>query len=182
MKLVEIKDVRPGQIRKVIAFNQWKDEKEFEVLAVIEASGLGEYAEFDTYAEFYDIKTKQLIEDDSEELRFYENGELIGKLGITHRIEDGKLVEIPREDLVVDDIVEYLDFDGFKVTAVIASLITGMTREDSQYGFITNDGNFDESSLFEKEEIGEDSGTFTYTPKKIGILGVTHEFVNDREA
>lgn len=122
------------------------------------------------------------MEDDSEELRFYENGELIGKLGITHRIEDGKLVEIPREDLVVDDIVEYLDCDGFKVTAVIASLITGMTREDSQYGFITNDGNFDESSLFEKEEIGEDSGTFTYTPKKIGILGVTHEFVNDREA
>lgn len=111
-----------------------------------------------------------------------EGSKLIGKLGITHRIEDGKLVEIPREDLVVDDIVEYLDFDGFKVTAVIASLITGMTREDSQYGFITNDGNFDESSLFEKEEIGEDSGTFTYTPKKIGILGVTHEFVNDREA
>ena len=43
MKLVEIKDVRPGQIRKVTAFNQWKDEEEFEVLAVIEASGLGEY-------------------------------------------------------------------------------------------------------------------------------------------
>ena len=96
MKLVEIKDIRPGQIRKVTAFNQWKDEEEFEVLAVIEASGLGEYAEFDTYAEFYDIKTKQLMEDDSEELRFYENGELIGKLGITHRTEDGKLVEIPR--------------------------------------------------------------------------------------
>lgn len=36
MKLVEIKDVRPGQIRKVTAFNQWKDEEEFEVLAVIE--------------------------------------------------------------------------------------------------------------------------------------------------
>lgn len=27
MKLVEIKDVRPGQIRKVTAFNQWKDEE-----------------------------------------------------------------------------------------------------------------------------------------------------------
>lgn len=38
MKLVEIEDVRPGQIRKVTAFNQWKDEEEFEVLAVIEAS------------------------------------------------------------------------------------------------------------------------------------------------
>lgn len=89
MKLVEIKDVRPGQIRKVTAFNQWKDEEEFEVLAVIEASGLGEYAEFDTYAEFYDIKTKQLMEDDSEELRFYENGELIGKLGITTALRTG---------------------------------------------------------------------------------------------
>ena len=38
MKLVEIKDVRVGQIRKVTAFNQWKDGEEFEVLAVIEAS------------------------------------------------------------------------------------------------------------------------------------------------
>lgn len=27
MKLIEIKDVRPGQIRKVTAFNQWKDEE-----------------------------------------------------------------------------------------------------------------------------------------------------------
>lgn len=35
MKLVEIEDVRPGQIRKVTAFNQWKDEEEFEVLKEI---------------------------------------------------------------------------------------------------------------------------------------------------
>ena len=164
MKLVEIKDVRPGQIRKVTAFNQWKDEEEFEVLAVIEASGLGEYAEFDTYAEFYDIKTKQLMEDDSEELRFYENGELIGKLGITHRIEDGKLVEIPHTtEFEVDDIVRH---ENGK---------TGVIVKINYVGFAIG---YDYSINCGCEGFND---TFEYLTK-IGILGVTHEFVNDREA
>lgn len=166
MKLVEIKDVRVGQIRK-----------NFDDIILIDAKIPDGFSHYQAFTEFGGLMNKDIKLNHK-----FLDMPIIGKLGITHRIDDGRLVKIPREDLVVDDVVEYLDFDGFKVTAVIASLITGMTREDSQYGFITNDGNFDESSLFEKEEIGEDSGTFTYTPKKIGILGVTHEFVNDREA
>lgn len=106
---------------------------------------------------------------------------IIGKLGITHRIEGNRLVEIPREDLIVDDVVEYLDFDGFPIKGVICTVITAMTAEETQYEFITEDGKSDDSSIFNREEIREDSGIYTYTPKKIGILGVTHEFVNDRE-
>lgn len=158
MKLVEIKDVRVGQIRKVIAFNQWKDEKEFEVLAVIEASGLGEYAEFDTYAEFYDIKTKQLMEDDSEELRFYENGELIGKIGITHRIEERKLVEIPRTaEFQTDDVIEVHWEYGIEIDVIRVNFMDGV------FAYLDPD-------FIHKDQI-----------KKVGILGVTHEFVNDRE-
>lgn len=167
MKLVEIKDVRPGQIRKVTAFNQWKDEEEFEVLAVIEASGLGEYAEFDTYAEFYDIKTKQLMEDDSEELRFYENGELIGKIGITHRIEDGRLVEIPPlfkdQKINIDDIVKVIKDGSFSWLVDT----TYNARKYTKYISLLSYHDCD----FSEDEV-----------EKIGILGVTHEFVNDREA
>ena len=163
MKLVEIKDVRVGQIRKVTAYNQWKDEEEFEVLAVIEAAGIGEYAEFDNYAELYDIQTKQLIEDDSEELRFYEDGELIGKLGITHRIEDSRLVEIPRSD-------------GFKVDDVVRheSGKTGVIVKTNNAGFAVG---YEYSINCGSEGFND---TFEYLTK-IGILGVTHEFVNDRE-
>ncbi len=173
MKLVEINDVRVGQVwknkKEMITIDSFYDDEEIQISAY-NLSGKEIDMDYDDFEGMIDIDAVK------------QNYKLIGKLGITHRIEGNRLLEIPREDLVVDDVVEYLDFDGFKVTAVIASLITGMTREDSQYGFITNDGNFDESSLFEKEEIGEDSGIFTYIPKKIGILGVTHEFVNDKEA
>lgn len=173
MKLVEINDVRPGQVL----------ERDRCIFVIEERTGAHNFA-----VSLYCHNHKPAPNNAYEVLSMRERNvatfndcEIIGKIGITHRIEGNRLVEIPREDLIVDDVVEYLDFDGFKVTAVIAEVITGMTREDSQYGFITNDGNFDESSLFEKEEIGEDSGIFTYTPKKIGVLGVTHEFVNDRE-
>ena len=170
MKLVEIKDVRPGQIRKVTAFNQWKDEEEFEVLAVIEASGLGEYAEFDTYAEFYDIKTKQLMEDDSEELRFYENGELIGKLGITHRTEDNRLVEIPRTaGFQTDDVVKF-KWDP-RLYVINREIDFGIkeTHPDNSCFEATND-------LYGSRQLVD------FELKRVGILGVTHEFVNDREA
>lgn len=136
MKLVEIKDVRPGQIRKVTAYNQWKDEKEFEVLAVIEAAGIGEYAEFNNYAELYDIQTKQLIEDDSEELHFYEDGELIGQLYVINR---------------------EIDF-GIKET-----------HPDNSCFEATND-------LYGSRQLVD------FELKRVGILGVTHEFVNNREA
>lgn len=171
MKLVEIKDIRPGQIRKVTAFNQWKDEEEFEVLAVIESSGLGEYAEFDTYAEFYDIKTKQLMEDDSEELRFYENGELIGKLGITHRTEDGKLVEIPRTaEFQIDDVVKFKWCDP-RLYVINREIDFGIKESHPNNACFeaTND-------LYGSRQLVD------FELKRVGILGVTHEFVNDREA
>lgn len=170
MKLVEIKDVRPGQIRKVTAYNQWKDEKEFEVLAVIEAAGIGEYAEFNNYAELYDIQTKQLIEDDSEELHFYEDGELIGQLGITHRIEDERLVEIPREaEFQIDDVVKF-KWDP-RLYVINREIDFGIkeTHPDNSCFEATND-------LYGSRQLVD------FELKRVGILGVTHEFVNDREA
>lgn len=160
MKLVEIKDVRPGQV--------WINDQTRLLHTVDDLGGLSNTAKMET------VKIR-------DEYLKAAKCRLIGKIGITHRIEDNRLVEIPREDLIVDDVVEYLDFDGFTVKAVICSVMTALTAEETQYAFITEDGQSEDTTLFEREEIGEDSGIFTYTPKKIGILGATHEFVNDRE-
>ena len=160
MKLVEIKDVRPRQV--------WINDQTGLLHTVDDLGNLNNADKAET-AKIRDEYLKAA------------KCRLIGKIGITHRIEGNRLVEIPREDLIVDDVVEYLDFDGFPVKAVICSVITALTAEEIQYAFITENGQSEDTTLFEREEIGEDSGIFTYTPKKIGILGVTHEFVNDRE-
>lgn len=161
MKLVEIKDVRPGQV--------WINDQTRLLHTVDDLGGLSNTAKMET------VKIR-------DEYLKAAKCRLIGKIGITHRIEDNRLVEIPREDLIVDDVVEYLDFDGFTVKAVICSVMTALTAEETQYAFITEDGQSEDTTLFEREEIGEDSGIFTYTPKKIGVLGVTHEFVNNKAA
>lgn len=168
MKLVEIKDVRVGQIWEI-----------HNMLGVIELINF-------TYLSLTSIARITLFpggEPETESIfNITEKHKLIGFLGITHEIIDNKLVEIHQEDLIVNDVVEYLDFDGFKVTAVISAVITGYTAENTQYSFITEVGQSDDTTLFEREEIGDDTGIFTYTPKKIGTLGVTHEFVNERLA
>lgn len=160
MKLVEIKDVRPGQV--------WKDDESYLVLIGTDLKGT-----------WYNSKGVSCM--GGMELCDTVHCKLTGFLGITHRIEGNRLVEIPRESLIIDDVVEYLDFDGFPVKGVICAVITAMVAEETQYEFITEDGKVDDSSLFDREEIREDSGIYTYTPQKIGILGVTHEFINDRE-
>ena len=165
MKLVEINDVRVGQIRK-----------NFDDLILIEAEKPNGFLYYQAFNEFGGFMNKDV----KASYKFLAMP-IIGKLGITHRIEGNRLVEIPREDLIVEDVVEYLDFDGFPIKGVICTVITAMTAEETQYEFITEDGKSDDSSIFNREEIREDSGIYTYTPKKIGILGVTHEFVNDRE-
>ena len=165
MKLVEINDVRVGQIRK-----------NFDDLILIEAEKPNGFLYYQAFNEFGGFMNKDV----KASYKFLAMP-IIGKLGITHRIEGNRLVEIPREDLIVDDVVEYLDFDGFPIKGVICTVITAMTAEETQYEIITEDGKSDDSSIFNREEIREDSGIYSYTPKKIGILGVTHEFVNDRE-
>lgn len=166
MKLVEIKDIRFGQIRK--NFN------DTILIVEIKSDGFSYYKKYDEFGNLVNTDVKLNIK--------FLDMPIIGFFGITHEIKDNKLVEISREDLIINDVVEYLDFDGFKVTAVICAVITGYTSENTQYAFITEYGQSDDTTLFEREEVGEDRGVFTYTPKKIGILGVTHEFINERLA
>jgi len=92
---------------------------------------------------------------------------LIGALGITHRIEDGKLVEIDRQKVDVDTIIK-LDTEPIAV----------LTREyhlngEQKFDMLFNDGATDEGVC------GYYLNDKTFWSVK-GILGVTHEIVGGK--
>lgn len=142
MKLVEIKDVRPGQV--------WKDKTKYKVI-------LENHYDDRTYIRTYDSSCKELKECDLDE--YISNEALIGKLDITHRIENNRLIKIPRKEVNEDDIVCFDDETNRLAVVLKVSPIT-----------IT-------PTLFDGDKL-----EISRKVSIIGILGVTHEFVNDREA
>lgn len=143
MKLVEVLDVRPGQV--------WINDQTDLVHTVDDLGNLSNTDKADTTK----IRDEYLK---AAKCR------LIGKLGITHRIEDGRLVEIPRTaEFQVDDVVRH------------ESGKTGVIFKINNVGFAVG---YEYSINCGSEGFYD---TFEYLTK-IGILGVTHEFVNDREA
>lgn len=163
MKLVKIEDVRVGQIRKIIIMD-FHAENTKEVIGVFTRANDSDYDMFDWIAEYYDVETKMSL-GDYEDWTFEDCGELIGKINITHEIKDNKLVEIPRAKFQVDDVVEckHLNYPF-----VIYNNDLG---DEKFYSFFGG-----HVSLSMKKDV------FCENSKKIGIYGVTHEFVNDCEA
>lgn len=141
MKLVEIKDTRVGQVLK----------SDKDILYIV--------------SDYNKPFVPSSISIESFESAGLKNTyTIIGKLGITHRIEDGKLVEIPHTtEFEVDDIVRH---ENGK---------TGVIVKINNVGFAIG---YEYSINCGSEGFND---TFEYLTK-IGILGVTHEFVNDREA
>lgn len=130
---MEIKDVRVGQIRKMADGIFYIDDDH------------GDLCRIDEKKQF-----KGLIHNDE--------GQLIGKIGITHRIEDRKLVEIPRTaEFQTDDVIEVHWEYGIEIDVIRVNFMDGV------FAYLDPD-------FIHKDQI-----------KKVGILGVTHEFVNDRE-
>lgn len=139
MNLVEIKDVRVGQV--------WKADK--DVLYIV--------------SDYNKPFVPSSISIESFESAGLQNRyTIIGKLGITHRIEDGKLVEIPRTaEFQIDDVCCEANS---KNTIFVIDAIDAYGRE----------------ALFLFDE--KRNRHFPQGVEKVGIFGVTHEFVNDREA
>lgn len=140
MKLVEIKDIRPGQIWEAHRNQFLILSRGNNIIARMYERGNPVAEGIKSADEFIDMRLR-------------------GKFGITHRIEGNKLIEIPRKKLEIDDIF-YRYRDNPQIII----------------------------------EVNGDNGLTGYSPKekrlishvanicyKIGILGVTHEFVNDRE-
>lgn len=161
MKLVEIKDVRVGQIWDngnnfliITGFSEHEPEMVHSVTYVPEDKPITLKSGKKVAGLMYSSTSKNSLE----------GSKLIGKLGITHRIEDGKLVEIPHAtEFEVDDIVRH---ENGK---------TGVIVKINNVGFAIG---YEYSINCGSEGFND---TFEYLTK-IGILGVTHEFVNDREA
>lgn len=149
MKLVEIKDIRPGQV--------WINDQTGLIHTV---DNLGNLSNANK-AETTKIRDEYLK---SAKCR------LIGKLGITHRIEGNRLVEIPRAaGFQVDDVVKF-NWNDPRLYVINREIDFGIkkTHPDNSCFEATND-------LYGSRQLVD------FELKRVGILGVTHEFVNDRE-
>lgn len=168
MNLVEIKDIRVGQIYNYhnilyLIKDKLKDD-EFITTSYYSKHSL----ENTVYYEEFATHCKDSI--------LFKSCTLIGKLGITHRIEDGKPVEIPRTaEFQIDDVCYTLSF----YNTASPHFDIGVDFEDIIF-VIDNMDTYENGTLLLFDARGNE-----YRPddvEKIGILGVTHEFVNDREA
>lgn len=149
MKLVEIKDIRPGQV--------WINDQTGLIHTV---DNLGNLSNANK-AETTKIRDEYLK---SAKCR------LIGKIGITHRIEGNRLVEIPRAaGFQVDDVVKF-NWNDPRLYVINREIDFGIkkTHPDNSCFEATND-------LYGSRQLVD------FELKRVGILGVTHEFVNDRE-
>ncbi len=168
MKLVEIKDVRVGQI--------WDNGNNFLII-----TGFSEYEPEMVHSVTYVPENKPITLKNGKKVtglmysstskNSLEGSKLIGKLGITHRIEDGKLVEIPRTaEFQIDDVVKFKWCDP-RLYVINREIDFGIKESHPNNACFeaTND-------LYGSRQLVD------FELKRVGILGVTHEFVNDREA
>lgn len=168
MKLVEIKDVRVGQI--------WDNGNNFLII-----TGFSEYEPEMVHSVTYVPENKPITLKNGKKVtglmysstskNSLEGSKLIGKLGITHRIEDGKLVEIPRTaEFQIDDVVKFKWCDP-RLYVINRKIDFGIKESHPNNACFeaTND-------LYGSCQLVD------FELKRVGILGVTHEFVNDREA
>lgn len=166
MKLVEIKDVRPGQV--------WQFGENmcrcFVVERTMKTKTCGTtYQAFDCPTMPEECKGELYIKD--YDMPKIPHGKLIGKTGITHRTEDGKLVEIPRTaEFQIDDVVKFKWCDP-RLYVINREIDFGIKESHPNNACFeaTND-------LYGSCQLVD------FELKRVGILGVTHEFVNDREA
>ena len=150
MKLVEIKDIRPGQV--------WINDQTGLIHTVDNLGNLSNANKTETTK----IRDEYLK---SAKCR------LIGKLGITHRIENNRLIEIPRTaEFQIDDV--------FKTMVWTKSPTDPSFDIGCDFTYAISIVNFVEDNII-FDYLNEE-----YLPEnieRIGVFGVTHEFVNERE-
>ena len=150
MKLVEIKDIRPGQV--------WQD-KDGDL-----------WLEWDERIEppIRDTKYYAHTKDAFNYLVERKN-KLVGFWKITHEAKDKELVEIPRAaEFQVDDVVKFKWGPKLYVINHEISLSTEKIFPNKHCFEATND-------YYGSRQLVD------FELKRVGILGVTHELVNDRE-
>lgn len=182
MKLQKIKDVRVGQIW---TFNEGKTYDVVISVRNIDDNFHHEVSEvdFEIWADFdyatgkkdkEDINNRYLVD-----IEYTKKGEkvsqdllekfkqpdkyLVGFLGITHKIEDGRLVEIERNEFEEDDIVECSDRKY---------IITYASRDSNE--------DYNTYNINEIDNLENETYALSTDLKKIGTLGVDYEFINNK--
>ena len=161
MKLVEIKDVRKKQI--------YLKEDEYYLIT---GQSLNHYDLEHKY--IYNIYTydKDLKLTSEHETKYKENlGELIGFLGITHKLDEDKLIEISRKDFEEDDIIEITEYQLSEKDFVKYKDIV----KKSSYEY---DG-FVGCYIYFWCLNGDYKTKDVHNIEKVGTLGVNYEFVNE---
>lgn len=163
MKLVEIKDIREGQIY----------ERNRCIFVVMRRSGIDSVV-LRLYCHNHKPEPNNAYEAEAmHEVRIdaLNDCQLIGKLGITHRIDDNRLVEITRTSgFQTDDVVKF-NWSDPRLYVINREIDFGIkeSHPDNACFEATND-------LYGSRQLVD------FELKRVGILGVTHEFINDREA
>lgn len=162
MKLVEINDVRVGQVLG----------RDRCIFVIEERTGAHNFA-VSLYCHNHKPAPNDAYEEQSTRERnvaTFDDCEIIGKIGITHRIDGDRLIEIPRTaGFQTDDVVKFKWDPRLYVINREIDFGIKKTHPDNSCFEATND-------LYGSRQLVD------FELKRIGILGVTHEFVNDREA
>lgn len=150
MKLVKITSPREGFIYKVME----NIEGFFKVdqLLIRTKSGylFEHYSTVDDSVEFDKSKLK-----------------LIGKIGINFKYDkNGKLIEIPREDIEVDDVFSDEDRRDF--------VISKFSNDRKNHSIIWSCGNIQNETGLRLDYIENNC-------KKLGIYGINYEFTNSKD-
>lgn len=151
MKLVEIKDIRPDQIWEAHRNQFLILSRGNNIIARMYERGNPVAEGIKSADEFIDMRLR-------------------GKFGITHRFEGEKLVEIPRTyDIQTDDVVKF-NWSDPRLYVVNREIDFGIkeSHPDNACFEATND-------LYGSRQLVD------FELKRVGILGVTHKFINDRE-
>jgi hypothetical protein len=181
MILKEIKDLRVGQILKNEDSNNLYHIAGFQLISSenclnrwhnepwgFEGSSKWNIEHSKVYINTFKVPTKKKDQVGLEfrsvslfERSTFDTGKfkLVGFLGITHKIsDDGRyLVEIPRKEYEVDDIVEYeAHHKTFKYS--IKKLIPYINAV----------------------ELNNGTECYEYQCEKVGVLGVNYEFINEK--
>lgn len=159
MKLVEIKDVRVGQI--------WEAHNNLFVVETAE-SYINKKYQFARVAMYE--RGQKVCFGKKQAPDYFEDKKLIGKIGITHSIEGYSLHEIPRQygELPrIDDVVKFKSDPRLYVINREIDFGIKKVHPNNTCFEATND-------LYGSRQLVD------FEIKKIGILGVTHEFINER--
>jgi hypothetical protein len=181
MKLIAIEDIIVGQI--------WENKND-NSLSFVE--GLKDELAFTLlYIQIFDKSDNKLkLNTNIDVFNFRKDNILIGMDNITHKLENNKLVEIPINPKVkikdfkldIDDVVQ-LSYNckvyGWNKKenthiAVVEDIIK--YSDTAEIKIRMSDGTLHDMSSF----IAHNFQDTDVLIKKIGIYGVTHEFVNDK--